>query len=888
MSAPRATVRLQFHEGFPITDAIDLVEYFHKLGISDIYASPLTRARAGSTHGYDTIDYHVISPELGGEEALRKLVARLREFGMGLILDIVPNHMGVSPDNAWWWSVLREGPNSRYAEYFDIDWNSPDPSLKGKLLAPYLGDPYGKVLSEGQLKIERDQKTHEPIVTYYDARFPIAPEHHDEVLRLMDETPQAFDAARTDGRQRLHELLERQHYRLAWWRTAAEEINWRRFFEISDLAGMRAERDAVRDDIHSLFFRLYEEGLVDGLRVDHVDGLADPKAYCQYLRAELEKRADRRPADAPKRVPYVVVEKILAAGEPLATSWQTDGTTGYDFMSEVGQWLHDPQGEATLTTMWQSISGSAKTFTELSRTARRQLIQQNFAGEFDALVRLLHRIAHFDLMTRDWSPSAIRRVLTELLVSFPVYRTYADVRGRTEQDEVPFSKAREGAHASLRPADYDLLDTMAGWLGGEPPKDYPEDQRAVRLQAIRRFQQLTSPLAAKSVEDTGFYRYGRLLSRNEVGADPAIFSMESDEFHQRVQGRAESFPLAMLATATHDHKRGEDGRARLAVLSERAAEWEALVTRWSERHAAFKREAGEEPAPSPLPADEYMLYQSLIGAWPLDLSINDEEGIRELAGRLSDWQTKSLREAKQQSSWVTPDDSYEKACNGFLFQILDPQANADTLLELVEFINRIGPAGAVNSLSQTLLRMTIPGVPDLYQGTEMWDFSLVDPDNRRPVDFALRKKALDEPFDAAALVDHWRDGRIKFEVVRRTLNFRKQHEALFLEGDYLPLTVEGTESQHVFAYARKHADSVAIVIVPHRVATMVLGTNDDPKPRIAADKWGDTVVCLPEAISAAISSPQLRSVLTDATCAVADGRIRVADALADLPVALLT
>ncbi|WP_420224727.1 malto-oligosyltrehalose synthase [Pigmentiphaga litoralis] len=470
MSAPRATVRLQFHEGFPITDAIDLVEYFHKLGISDIYASPLTRARAGSTHGYDTIDYHVISPELGGEAALRKLVARLREFGMGLILDIVPNHMGVSPDNAWWWSVLREGPNSRYAEYFDIDWNSPDPSLKGKLLAPYLGDPYGKVLSEGQLKIERDQKTHEPIVTYYDARFPISPEHHEDVLRLMDETPHAFDASRTDGRQRLHDLLERQHYRLAWWRTAAEEINWRRFFEISDLAGMRAERDAVRDDIHSLFFRLYEEGLVDGLRVDHVDGLADPKAYCRYLRAELEKRADRRPADAPKRKPYVVVEKILAAGEPLATSWQTDGTTGYDFMSEVGQWLHDPQGEATLTTMWQSISGSTKTFTELSRTARRQLIQQNFAGEFDALVRLLHRIAHFDLMTRDWSPSAIRRVLTELLVYFPVYRTYADVQGHTELDQVPFTKAREGAHASLRPADYDLLDTMAGWLGGEAPR----------------------------------------------------------------------------------------------------------------------------------------------------------------------------------------------------------------------------------------------------------------------------------------------------------------------------------------------------------------------------------------------------------------------------------
>lgn len=885
MSAPRATVRLQFHEGFPITDAVDLVEYFHALGISDIYASPLTRARLGSTHGYDTIDYHVISPELGGEEALRKLVARLRDFGMGLILDIVPNHMGVSPDNAWWWSVLRDGTGSPYAEYFDIDWNSPDASLKGKLLAPYLGDPYGVVLSSGQLKIERDATSHEPVVAYFDGRFPIAPEHHAEVLKVMDELPHAFDASRTDGRQRLHELLERQHYRLAWWRTAAEEINWRRFFEISDLAGMRAERDAVRDDIHSLFFRLYEEGLVDGLRIDHVDGLADPKAYCRYLRAELEKRAPLRPADAPVRVPYVVVEKILAAGEPLATSWQTDGTSGYDFMTDIGQWLHDPQGEAPLTALWQAISGSTRSFSELTRTARRQLIQQNFAGEFDALVRLLHRIAHFDLMTRDWSPAAIRRVLTELLVSFPVYRTYADVDGRTQEDEMPFAKAMEGAHATLRTADYELLDLISGWLGGQAPADYPEDQRSVRLQAIRRFQQLTSPLAAKSVEDTGFYRYGRLLSRNEVGSDPEIFAMDSETLHACVQARAKDFPLAMLATATHDHKRGEDSRARLAVLSERHGEWEALVARWRERHAAFKHEAGEEPAPSPLPADEYMLYQSLIGAWPLDLSVNDEDGIRELAGRLSEWQTKSLREAKLQSSWVSPDDSYEKACNGFLFQILDPQANADTLLEIVEFINRIGPAGAVNSLAQTLVRMTIPGVPDLYQGTEMWDFSLVDPDNRRPVDFALRKQALDASFDADELLDNWRDGRIKFEVTRRTLQLRKAQEALFLEGDYVPLTIEGAESQHVFAFARRRGDAVAIVIVPHRVATLVLGTNDDAKPRIAAEKWGDTVVCLPQGMAV---PAQFMRVLAGGTCPVTDGKIRVADALAVFPVALLT
>lgn len=881
MSAPLATVRLQFHEAFTIPDAIGLVEYFHKLGISHIYASPLTRARKGSTHGYDTIDYHIISPELGGEAALRQLVARLREFGMGLILDIVPNHMGVSPDNAWWWSVLREGRNSPYAAYFDIDWNSPDPTLRGKLLAPYLGDPYGAVLSAGQLSVQRDEATHEYHVAYYDARFPIAPEHTAQVEKNLAELSHAYDGSKAGGRMRLHQLLELQHYRLSWWRCAAEEINWRRFFEISDLAGMRAEQPAVRDDIHALFFRLYSEGLIDGLRIDHIDGLADPRAYGRYLRAELDKRVGDRPAGAPQGRPYVIVEKILAAGEPLSRDWQVDGTTGYDFMSEVGEWLHDPQGEAPLTELWQQTSGSTRVFAELSRTARRQLIAQNFAGEFDTLSRLLHRIAQFDLMTRDWSLSAIRRVLTELLVFFPVYRTYADVDGRTEDDEVPFSAAMEGARSTVRTADYEVLDLVAAWLGGEAPSAFPAQQSQVRLQAIRRFQQLTSPLAAKSVEDTGFYRYGRLLSRNEVGSDPAAFALDSETLHRRTQARAKDFPHAMLATATHDHKRGEDSRARLAVLSERHTEWATLVQVWTERHAAFKHQVHDEAAP--LPADEYMMYQTLVGAWPLDLAVSDEEGIRALASRIAEWQTKSLREAKQRSSWIAPEDDYENACNGFLYAILDAKNNGQTLLELAEFVKRIGPAGAVNSLAQVLLRLTMPGVPDLYQGTEFWDFSLVDPDNRRPVDYPHRSAALDLRFDAAALVDNWRDGRIKFEVVRRALQCRVAEPDLFREGRYIPLEVTGPAASHVFAFAREYRDKVMIVVVPHLVATMVLGTNDEPRAHIAADKWDGTAVLLPDGCP----RRSFDNMLGAQPCRVSDGRILVSEALADLPVALL-
>ena len=874
---PRATIRLQFHADFTFESALDQLDYFAQLGISHVYASPITSARPGSLHGYDTVDYETVNPELGGEEGLRRFVAGLRARGMGLIVDVVPNHMGVSRQNAWLWSVLRLGRASPYAEYFDIDWEPADAALCGKMLAPYLGDQYGNVLAAGELSLEWDEASGEYLVAYFDARFPLAPECSDEIAANGIE---AYDASRLEGRVRLHALLERQHYRLAWWRSAAEEINWRRFFEVSDLIGVRVEREDTREAIHRLPFRLYAEGLIDGARVDHIDGLADPEGYCRYLRESLCALNDGRPPGCPKDVPYIVVEKILAGDEHLPASWRVHGTTGYDFMNDVGALLHDPQGELPLTELWKTVSGETRGFRTLVADVRRKLLAQNFAGEREALVGVLHRIARADLSTRDWGLPAIRRVLTELLVHFPVYRTYVGAATPLAADDVAMRVACKGARSSLRPADFGLLDLLVQWLGQTPDPMTAPALRAWRLQAIRRFQQLTAPLAAKSVEDTGFYRYGRLLSRNEVGGDPGMFSLDPEGFHRKVLARASRLPDAMLATATHDHKRGEDARARLAVLTELPEEWRRVVEAWMRRHEALKPKEGLRPAP----ADEYMLYQTLFSAWPLDLSLSDEAGVRAFADRVAAWQTKSLREAKLRSSWVAPADEYEQVCEAFLRTVLDPRRNGRTLLELSAFVARAGAAGALNGLVQALLRLTVPGVPDLYQGTEFWDFSLVDPDNRRPVDYAQRRVALQAGHDDAALVARWRDGGIKFELIRRALALRRRDPELFRRGDYLPLPAHGEAEDSILAFARRHEDRIALIVVPRCAAALVLASGGaSPVPHVAPQAWGATEVD----VSGVISQGMLRNALTGGECQVEGGAVRLAEALADFPVALL-
>lgn len=859
MISPRATQRLQFHAGFGFADALRHLPYFESLGISHLYASPILRARAGSMHGYDVVDPTQVNPELGGEEGLRELVAGLRARGMGLIVDIVPNHMAVGEaDNPWWQDVLENGTGSPYAGFFDIDWDSSDPLLQGRVLAPFLGKPYGETLAEGEIKLCFEERFQ---FAYHGHRFPLAPRDYAPLLRqagmpeaadlfqagrdfaaargelaaVFEARPEALQAildAHADPRH-LHRLLERQHYRLSWWRCAGDEINWRRFFDITQLAGLRIQEPVVFEAVHETIFRLYAEGLLDGLRIDHVDGLADPRAYCRRLRTRLTALAAQRPPGLPEESAYIVVEKILGPGEKLARDWQVDGSSGYAFMNDVGALLHDPAGEAPLSELWRELSGRAGHEIEEAR-ARRSIPQDLFSADFNACAHALHRIARSEPGTRDWTLPAIRRVLSELLVHFPVYRTYADGRGRSKADAAIMRDVVTAAAAKLQDSDQPLLALVDRWLGGEPPRQLRASAaRRLRLRAMARFQQLTAPVAAKAVEDTVFYRHGRLLSRNEVGADPARFALGADDFHRLSRERRQRYPLTMLATATHDHKRGEDLRARLAVLSELPQRWATTLREWRAGNARRHGSAGPDAA------DELMLYQTLVGAWPLDLRPDDRDGLAALEERVAGWQLKALREAKRHSSWLEPNLVYEGNGRGFLQRLL---GDAGFVASLHELVQDIAAAGAVNGLTQALLRVTSPGMPDLYQGTEWWDFSLVDPDNRRPVDFDARAQALATSRPLPELLHGWRDGHIKQHLLQVALGLRRQQPELFAAGDYLPLAVRGRHSERLLAFARRLGEQAVLVAVPLRSLPLL---PDPREPDLRRADWADTVIRIP-------------------------------------------
>jgi (1->4)-alpha-D-glucan 1-alpha-D-glucosylmutase len=833
---PRATLRLQLHRGFTFADAAARVDYFAALGVSHLYLSPILTARLGSMHGYDVIDHGRVNPELGGEDAFRALCAKLRERGLGTIVDIVPNHMAVGgADNPWWLDLLEHGRDSRYATFFDVDWQVADPALRGRIAAPFLGKPYGEALASGEIKLEHDAARDRFHAQYFEHRFPIAPRTIARPLADADGDPHRLlamhDPLHEHGRVRLHRLLERQHWRLAWWRTAADEINWRRFFDIISLAALRVEDADVFEAVHATTLRLCEEGLIDGVRVDHVDGLADPRAYCRKLRSRLGER-------------YLIVEKILAPGERLHRDWQVDGTSGYSFMNHVNALLHDPHGEAPLTALWTGITGRAADFETEGRRARRRIVDELLVADLNATVEALHRIARSDLASRDLALGAIRRVLTELLVEMPVYRVYADRRGRSAEDEALMAGVRERARKACRPHEREFVDVIDRWLGGEPPmKVQPPRAQRLRLRAIARFQQLCAPLAAKAVEDTAFYRHGRLLSRNEVGADPAQFAMSIDAFHHESAMRLQHFPHTLLATATHDHKRGEDVRARLAVISELPQHWEDAVGDWLTRHARLRAQIDGLAAPGA--ADEYMLYQMLFGAWPLDLRPDDRAGLDAFRERIARWQQKALREAKLRTSWVEPNLAYEEACAKFLRRLLDPADSAEFLARLAKFVLALAPAAALNGLAQALLRMTTPGVPDLYQGTELWDQSLVDPDNRRPVDFDARVSALGTSDRVAVLLPQWRDGRIKQQLIVRTLALRQRMPNVFARGRYEPVAVQGEHADRIVAFLRSDRQGSVLVVAPRCSAPLV----DANQPRVAAERWGDTTLAMKRSAS---------------------------------------
>ena len=812
---PSATYRLQLHKDFTFADVTARVDYFAALGVSHLYLSPILTARAGSMHGYDVIDQSRINPELGGEAGFRALSQTAEAAGLGLIVDIVPNHMAVGgTDNRFWLDVLEHGKASAHAGLFDIDFDSL--STDGKVLVPTLGEPYGEVLADGGLALIWDAALGKLAIAYGPHRMPIRPQDYAEITGGAE--PAKADLTRWRDPATLHALLERQNFRLAWWRTAGDLINWRRFFDVNELAGLRIEDEAVFDQVHNVTLRLYAEGLIDGVRIDHVDGLADPAAYLGTLKARFDKLTADRPDGAPTDGPYLVVEKILGHGEALEPSWRVHGTTGYDFMNQISAVQHDAEGEAELDEVWEAVSGRSADFALEEALARPEILQTAFAGQLAACARAFAAVAGADPATRDLGAETLRRALVGLISRLGVYRSYAV--GAPRALEPALLTALDAARAAL-PADrpgLDFIETVLGGHGGE---------RAGRAEAIRRLNQLAAPVAAKAVEDTAFYRYSRLLSRNDVGFEAGHLATLVETFIESGRARAEAAPYAMLTTATHDHKRGEDMRARLAVLSELPDIWRAMVEDW------FALVGDDRIARD----DAYALFQTLVGAWPLTLAADDRPGLAAFAERIAGWREKSLREAKLRSSWAVPNADYEAANQAWLRGLLDPGQSRAFLESLSAFVARIAPAGAINSLIQAAIRCTWPGVPDLYQGGELWDFSLVDPDNRRPVDYGLRARLL------AERSGDWISGAVKQALIVRLLGLRRADPALFTVGSLEPVPARGKRARHILAFARQlEARRISVALILHAAsAVTTLGEMPD------AGWWADTEIQIDDA-----------------------------------------
>jgi (1->4)-alpha-D-glucan 1-alpha-D-glucosylmutase len=861
-----ATMRLQFHSGFSFDDATAIVPYLADLGVTHLYASPIMTARAGSLHGYDVVDPTRINPELGGEAAFRNLVGALRQAGLGIIVDIVPNHMAVGGnDNPWWLDVLQNGRESRFAAFFDIDWEADDPLIRGKVLAPVLGRPYHGALQNGEITLAFNESHQRYEARYFHHSFPIAPADRQEIERHPIE---AYDPTTEAGHARLHQLLERQNFRLAWWRIANDAINWRRFFDINELAALRMEEEDVFETTHAKLFELFAAGLIDGVRIDHVDGLADPGGYCRRLRARLEALVPARPEECPHDPPYIIVEKILGTGEQLPADWACDGTSGYDFMDQVSRVLHAPDGQASLADLWSRVSGRPAAFAEEEQASRREILCRSFAAQLDALTRAFLALAQSSLATRDMTGPATGRALIEILSHMNVYRTYATVGCASSSDMEKLHKAVEAALGTCLRADRASVLQLAIWLDGKGPGN-----REQQLIAMRKFQQLSAPLAAKAVEDTAFYRYAALLSRLDVGFDPARFSDGILGFHRQMAERAAAFPHAMLASATHDHKRGEDVRARLAVLSEIPEEWATALAGWFEQAEPLFKMVDNKRAPTR--GDAAILFQMIVGAWPLELGPADEINCAAFAERLAAWQLKALREAKLATEWTVPDEAYEAVAHNFLMGLFTPEWRE----RISSFVTRIAAAGALNGLTQTLLKLTVPGVPDFFQGTEFWDFSLVDPDNRRAVDFSARQKALSAERPMTDLAVDWKDGRIKQALITTALRARHAAPALFAEGDYLPLEAIGPGADHIIAFMRRRADTTALVVAPRLSMTWL----ESDRIAFPPGRWADTAIKLPDGFEPA----NLRDVFSARQLRVASTQLPIAELLEYLPVALL-
>jgi (1->4)-alpha-D-glucan 1-alpha-D-glucosylmutase len=931
---PRATYRLQFSTEFRLEDARRIVPYLAALGISHVYASPLLAARPGSTHGYDIVDHGRLNPEIGDEAELEALAEALRAHGMGLILDFVPNHMGIGPDNPWWMDVLEWGRASPFAGFFDIDWSSPEPSLAGKVLLPVLGDQYGAVLERGELELRFDARAGTFVLGYFDATFPIAPRDYPLLLhaaalragaaaeavaalaedllaatrggrgrlpagarrKRVDELKQRLAAlAQRDatlpravgevleplnGRRgepasfdALHRLLERQSYRLAYWRVAAHEINYRRFFDVNDLAGLRMEQPELFAASHELVARWLAERKVHGLRLDHVDGLRDSKRYFERLQ-QLAPGPPGAGATTPRL--YVLVEKILAGHERLRADWPVAGTTGYEFMADVNGLFVDPAAEIPLTRTYERIAGTPFHFEEAVVAAKYQVIRESLASELNVLAAAFNRLAKQSRASRDFSLLGFREALVDVVAHFPVYRTYVSERGPSDDDRRDIDWAIGKARRAARTPDTSIYDFIHAVLTLDLLRENRGWRRRDVIDAMLKFQQYTGPVMAKSMEDTVFYRVARLASLNEVGGDPGKFGTSVKAFHEVNRRRLAAHPYSLLATATHDHKRGEDMRARLNVISEVPREWSRRVRRWMHFNARKHGEADGTPAPTR--RDEYFFYQALVGAWPYAVAPPGYAGIEEYAARLDAYMLKAAREAKQHTSWAAPNAEYESALSEFVRRCLEPSLSGPFLDDVCAFVDAIAPAGAVNGLAQVLLKLASPGVPDVYQGTELWDLSLVDPDNRGPVDYALRERSLSGGA-ADDLLRSWRDGRVKQHLIRCALALRSERPELFAAGDYVPLEAEGPHAERVVAFARTRDDAVLVAVAPPHVLPQL--TRGEPLPA----GWGSTRLVL---AAGALRARAFVDVLTAGEVAPeADGGLPLERCLARCPVALL-
>jgi (1->4)-alpha-D-glucan 1-alpha-D-glucosylmutase len=832
---PESTYRLQFHAGFTFRDATAIVPYLHALGVTHVYASPYLKARPGSTHGYDVIDHCSLNPELGAQEHYDAFCDELAKHGMSHILDTVPNHVGVaSNDNAWWNDVLEHGPASKYAKYFDIAWRgSPREELHDKVLLPVLGGHYGDVLEKGELKVfHEDGKFW---ARYYDRRFPLSPES------ARSCSPHELKSLNGDA-DRLDELLNGQHYRLAYWRTASDEINYRRFFDINDLAALAQEHEEVFEATHAFTFNLIEQGRVAGLRIDHPDGLYDPEQYFQRLQAKREGL-------------YVLVEKILAPGEPLPERWPVHGTSGYDFLNMVNGLFVDGRNEPAFTRIYQEWTGDATDFEELVYQKKKLILETSLASELQMLAHRLDRLAQTRRHSRDYTHRALRNALREVIACFPVYRSYVTARGVHESDRAHVNAAVERAitrNPKIEPAIFHFIgDAVLQRFASNADRDG-------WLTFAGKFQQLTAPVTAKGIEDTAFYIFNRFGSLNEVGGEPSHFWVDPEKLHAYLADRRAKWPYAMSTLSTHDTKRSEDVRARLNVLSEMPEIWAAHVRRWGELNAPHRTSVNGHVAPTP--NEEYLIYQTLIGAWPLEPWAAEEYDA--FVKRVQAYLVKAMREAKLFTSWTDPSAAHETAVTNFIAGVLDETRGGEFLADQRPLRQRVSELGLLKSLAQTVLRLTAPGVPDTYQGTDLWDFSLVDPDNRRPVDYAkrvtlleaLRVRALSERNELASLARELlaskADGRVKLFVTSQLLQLRRERRGLFSAGEYIPMRVEGARADHVFAFARRGAGQTAIVVVPRLVANV-----ETP------DAWKDTRLVMPADVSA---GPPLRNVFTGA------------------------